>query len=265
LRRSTVSQEASDEATAFGNLISGTGNEDQIAPPTSGSFTLATLRGQERQQQIEMASEALASRLDAIRQRGNRIKKALPVNAVGKDLLDKLYSTKVKNVGSKVLFSPETINDLAPLQLLIAINYLVGSQDNGTKRLTDEVKKYTWGTGDKPFPSWIKYMKNVAYGLNRNEQDIRIPFASATLAEATPKYFIDLFNNIKTGAIPQLRRDIERSRVRFIEEEGRPLEAAEFEFLPEDAPIDQAPIPGAPGAARGGGSGRCGGRGGARH
>jgi len=216
LRRSTVSQEASDEASAFSNLLTGAGNEDQLQNLQSG-FSMATVRGQERQQQVEMASEALASRLDALRQRQNRIKLPLPKPAVGKDIIDMLYRSKTKVAGNRVLYSPETIHDLNPLQLLVSINFNVQQFENGFQKLTNEVKKYTWGSSERPSDTWLLDLKKVALAMNRREQDVRIPFASASLSVPTSKY-IDLLNDIKQGAIPELRRDIEQGRIELMRE-----------------------------------------------
>jgi hypothetical protein len=253
LRRSAVSQEASDEASAFGQLITGSGDADMIPPPSQGSFSMATLKGQERQQQIEMASEALASRLDAMRQRGLRIKKALPFPAVGKTILEALYKQKTKSVGSKVIFTPETIEDLAPLQLLMSINMNALSDKNGFNKLTKEVMKYTWKTGDLPAPRLTEHLRKVAYAMNNNEQDIRIPYASAVLptSVANPTIYAELFQNIKNGAVPNLSNEISRGRRLFIEAESSDLRATDFEELPDigggaTTAINAVPIPGAP-------------------
>jgi hypothetical protein len=275
LRRSTVSQEASDEASAFSNLLTGAGNEDQLQNLQSG-FSMATLKGQERQQQVEIASEALASRLDALRQRQNRIKLPLPRPAVGKDIIDMLYKSKTKVAGNRVLYSPETIHDLNPLQLLLSINFNVQQFENGFQKLTNEVRKYTWGSTERPSDTWLIDLKKVALAMNRREQDVRIPFASASLSVPTSKY-IDLLNDIKQGAIPQLRRDIEQGRVELMREinadelplegvAGPPLEGrgavnttrsrrrlpAEVAPQLEVLEMAQPPVPGAPNVGGGG-------------
>jgi hypothetical protein len=250
LRRSQVSQEASDEAVAFNNSLQGLGDQDRldISKAASG-FSMATLRGQERQQQIEIASEALASRLEALRQRQVRIKLPLPTAVVGKDILDSLYMSKGKKSGDKVLYSPETIQEINPLQVLLAINWSVQNNPNGFKNLTDEVKKYTWGTSTKPSENWLKDLRSVAYALNKNEQNIRIPFASASLSVPTSKY-IELLNNIKTGAEPGLRKAIEKGRITLLEELGS-LRTSDFEMLPTGENVQptsdmtQRPLPGA--------------------
>lgn len=239
LRRSTVSQEASDEATAFSNLI--TGVEEGFTAPTQTSYSMATMKGQERQNQVDIAAEGLASRLDAIRQRQTRMKMPLPKAAVGKDILDKLYRIKAKKSGDKVLYSPETIDSLNPLQLLISINYNAQAFPLGFQKLVTEVKKYTWGTTDKPSDTWLIDLKKVAYAMNKSEQGIRIPFASATLGDVKAKDYVDLLNNIKTGAIPKLRQDIDDGRVELIKE-----------FNTDDIPVTEGnieltrPAPGEP-------------------
>lgn len=231
LRRSTVSQEASDEATAFSNLITGAGSEDQLKNLPSG-FSMATLKGQERQQQVEMASEALASRLETLRQRQIKIKLPLPKAAVGKEIINEIYRVKTTSAGKRVLFSPETIHDMNPLQLLLSINWNAQNFENGFKKLTDEVKKYSWGNSERASDTWLHDFRKVAYAMNKGEPDVRIPFASISLSIPTYKY-IDLLNNIKTGANPELRKDIESGRVELMRE----INTDEFPFEVVSAPV----------------------------
>lgn len=237
LRRSTLTQEASDEATAFSNLI--TGIEDGFVAPTQSSFSMATRKGQERQTEIETAAEGLASRLEAIRQRQNRIKMVLPKPVIGKEILTKLYTSKSKKAGEKILFSPETIDSLNPLQLLVAINdstiRLYPAGGSSTKKLTDELKKYSWGTPENPSPTWINDLRKVALAMNRGEQNIRIPFVSATLPDVKSKDYINLLKSIKEGAVPKLKIDMDSAAVALRADE-------DYEEVPAEAPVP-APAP----------------------
>jgi hypothetical protein len=242
LRRSMATQEASDEATAFSNLI--TGVEGEFVPPSQGSFSMATLKGQERQNQIEIASEGLASRLEAIRQRQTRIKMSLSKAVVGKKILDELYRQKTKKSGEKILFSPETIDTLNPLQLLVAINdsaaRLYPAGGSSIKKLTDELKKYSWGTPENPSATWIEDLRKVAYAMNRGDQNIRIPFVSATLPNVKAKDYIDVLNAIKQGAVPRLKIDMDSAAMALRADE-------DFEELSGEAPAPRAaPAPAAP-------------------
>lgn len=265
LRRSTVSQEASDEATAFGQLITGSGNEDQLKDMQNG-FSMATVKGQERQQQIEVAAEGLASRLDAIRQRATRIKKALPLPIVGKAILDLLYRDKTASAGKKVLYSPETIETLSPLQLLLAINYNVArTGEAGVKKLSTEAKKYFWKVGDAVSPKLLTDLRKVAYAMNNDEQSIRIPFPSASNpAGVDNKTYAELFQNIKNDGIPGLVELAKKGKIQFLEDEGSELQPGDYQNIesrrPSVAPgniivstavtgnpMAQAPVPGAPG------------------
>ena len=267
LRRSTVSQEASDEATAFSNLLTGASDEDQLKNLPSG-FSMATLKGQERQQQVEVAAEGLASRLDAIRQRQFRIKKSLALPVIGENILKALYKEKSKSVGTKVLYSPETIETLSPLQLLISINdNVVRLGDRGVTKLVKEVKKYNWKVGDTVSPKLVADLRDVAYAMNNYEQSIRIPFSSASNpVNVTNATYAELFQNIKNGAITGLSEAATRGRRIYFESEGEalPLRESDFETLPNtitnyfsssvtNNPMAQAPIPGASGAPSGGG------------
>jgi uncharacterized protein YjiS (DUF1127 family) len=266
LRRSTASQEASDEASAFSNLITGAGNEDILPAPSSGSFSMATLRGQERQQQIEIASEALASRLDSIRQRQQRVKMPLPKPVFVKKILEDLYRNKSKSAGNKVIYSPETIQDLNPLQLLLAINWSMQSEANGFQRIKKELAKYTWGTAENPSGNFLNDLRMVAYAMNKNSQDIRIPFASASM-NYDVKEIINTLNDIKTSSSPQLRSEIEQGRMDLLremtaeEEQAMVVNPTVMQPIPRtqratsrkvrpaapEAPqMDEAPVPGAP-------------------
>jgi hypothetical protein len=199
-RRSDMSQEAQDEAIAFSNALTGAGDQDRInLNNTASGYSMATMRGQERQQQIEKASEALASRLEAIRQRAVRIKMALATPVIGEEILTKLYDSKGKKAGDEVLFTPETIQELNPLQVLLSINNSVQSQPNGLRSLTEAAKRYNFGTPERPSPNLIKDMKEIAALLNGGEQNVRIPFASSTAVIPVPK-LVDLLNSFKSSS-----------------------------------------------------------------
>jgi len=247
LRKSAVSQETSDEATAFSQLISGSGNEDQLKDMQNG-FSMATIKGQERQQQIEIAAEGLASRLDAIRQRQFRIKRALPLPVVGKEILDNLYREKSKSVGNKVLYSPETLDTLAPLQLLLSINYNVARRgEAGVSKLSREAKKYTWKTGETVSPRLLADLRTLAYSMNDDEQSIRIPFPSASNPiGVTNATYAELLQNIKNDAIPGLSERARKARIQILDDEATEIPRADISELPS---MDEAPIPGAPGVA----------------
>jgi hypothetical protein len=266
LRRSTVSQEASDEATAFGQMLT----EGEIPAPSQGSFSMATMRGQERQQQIEMASEALASRLDTLRQRAVRMKFPLPKPIFAKEILDLLYRSKAKNPGNKVIYSAESIQDMNPLQLLLSINWSIQHEPNGFQNLKRELGKYTWGTEAEPSKNLVTDLKKVAYALNKNNFDTRIPFASSSVPFSNSK-LVAILSDLKTTNSPELRREIEMGRQELMREinsdeipmsEGgvidlisrpsgsrsrRPSVQAPSLDTVTGNPMAQAPIPGAPG------------------
>jgi hypothetical protein len=266
LRRSTVSQEASDEATAFSQLITGSGNEEQIKN-MQGGFSMATLKGQERQNQIEIAAEGLASRLDAIRQRQNRIKKGVATPIIGEEILKALYREKSKSVGDKVLYSPETIDSLSPLQLLLTINNNVEKMGTpGIAKLSREVKKYYWKVGDTVSPKLISDLRSVAYAMNNSEQSVRVPFPSASNpVGVSANTYAELFQNLKNDGIPNLQEKARRGRIRFTDEEASEMRPEDFQVLPDllapaneavaGNPMAQPQIPGAPNVGGGGGGG----------
>ena len=204
LRKTNLSQESIDEQAAFNTRLA----EGEIPLPSSGAFSLATLRGQERQLQIENASEALASRLETIRSRANRILLPLPRNIVGKQILDAVYKEKgEKKVGNRVLSASETIEDLKNLQLLIALNLLTVALPNGYDKLTNLVKDYTWGSEDKPSDTLIDDLKKVIIDMNGGELNIRIPFASV-LKPVSNKQLVNILQNVKTNVSGALEKEI---------------------------------------------------------
>lgn len=270
LRRSMISQEAGDEQQAFSQMLS----EGEIPAPPQGAFSMATLKGQERQQQVEMASEALASRLDTLRQRAVRMKFPLPKPVFAKEIIDALYKSKAKSPGNRVIYSPETIQDMNPLQLLLAINWSVQHEANGFNNLKREVGKYSYGTEADPSKTLVADLKKIAYALNKNNYDIRIPFPSSSVPFTVGK-LVNILTDIKTTSSPALRAEIESGRVELMREInadelpvaeggdvtvlGRTNRATSRKNrnrgLPAEAnqdavtgnPMAQAPVPGAPG------------------
>jgi hypothetical protein len=251
--RSESAQEAEDEAIAFSNALTGSGDQAKINLDGAASgYSMATLRGQERQQQIEMASEALASRLEALRQRATRVKYALASPVIGEDILNKVYNEKGKKAGDLILFTPETIQELNPLQVLLSINNSVQAQPNGAKALTDAVKRYSWGTPERPSPNLLKDLKAVAVSLNRGEQNVRIPFASATEVIPVAK-LVDLLNGLKSGSA-DIRSKIEQGRAKLLgKEEVVATSSARPPPPPGGGAVRSAEEPAAP---RGGGLAR---------
>jgi len=248
LRRSQVSQEASDEAVAFNNSLQGLGDQDKLDLSNAASgFSLATVKGQERQLQIEMASEALASRLDNLRQRSLKIKKALPDPIVGEDKMKALYSMNRKAAGNKVFYTPETIQELNPLQLLIALNVaLVAKPSFETIPLAESaIRAQTWGSGKEPDPNWLSKFREVVYLLNNSEQSIRIPYASSTVSDLKTEYIIDLMNSIKNGSMADFRNKVRLGRENFIAAEEISTDTIPTEpgGVPQGVPRAPRPAP----------------------
>jgi hypothetical protein len=257
LRKSNISQEASDEATAFSQLITGSGAQDAIPPPSSGSFSMATLRGQERQNQIELAAEGLASRLETLRARGERIIKPIPANVVGKKELDALYERKKKKAGNKVLYSLETIQDMSNLQLLIALNIATIIRRDGIaelKRLLLEAG--VLGVGEVPASDLTTKLKGIVQAMNGNEPNIEIPFRSDTTALPNAR-LLTILNDIKTSNSETLAREARTAGevyLREINADDIPFaEGPTMVLAPEETATtarDEFPIPGAPGPRR---------------
>lgn len=195
LRKTALTQESADEQSGFNRLVS----EGEIKAPDGGAFSFATLKGQERQMQVEMAAEGLASRLETLRARGNRIIKPLPANIVGKEVLDALYKNKSeKKPGNRVLYSLETIQDMRPLQLLIALNLATITNSNGGTKLHSILQKYSFGTAEEPSKTLLTDLKSIVIEMNANESNIEIPFVSAVMGVKDAK-LVDILQEFKTS------------------------------------------------------------------
>jgi len=180
LRKTQMSQESADEQGAFNRLLS----QGEIQAPPSGAFSMATLRGQERQAQVESVAEGLASRLETLRARGNRIIKPLPKNIIGSQVLDALYNRKGKKVNNSVLYSLETIQDMRHMQLLIALNLAVVNRGfDGIRALKKAISEAgALGAGEVPVADFTNKLKMIVLKVNRNEPNIEIPFVSDVTA-----------------------------------------------------------------------------------
>ncbi len=205
--RSTETKEATDEQTAFSNLMA-TG---QIPQPDSGSYSLATMKGQEQQNEMELQSEVLASRLEALRLRQRKTKVTLAEPIFAKDLVKKMYSRRGKKVSESVLSVPENIQDMTPSQLILSINQNLSTQPNGLAKLQKELNTHVWGTGDKPSSSWLNSLKQVAYKMNNSNFVADIP--SLTQEPLTVKYLLDLVNEMKNDRNPGLKLEVDKARM----------------------------------------------------
>jgi len=213
LRKTQMSQESADEQGAFNRLLT----EGQIPAPAQGSYSFATLKGQERQMQVENAAEGLASRLETLRARGARIILPLPPNIIGKDVLDKLYNDKGKKQGLTSLYSLETIQDMRPTQLLIALNLATIALPFGYTNLASQVRAYTWGSEDKPATTLITDLKEIVQFMNKGEPNISIPLASATASNLNSAKLVNILQNIKTSANDQMKREYETAHKEYVE------------------------------------------------
>lgn len=273
LRKSALTQESADEQTAFNNLLT----SGEIKNPAGGAFSMATLRGQERQNQIELASEGLASRLETLRARGRRIIKPLPDNIVGEQVLKALYDRKDKAKTNKVLYSLETIQDMRPLQLLIAMNLL--AVKGGPSKVADLkniiLAQGVLGSGGVPSQDLLTKFKTIVVELNAGEPNIEIPFASDS-TNLPMSNVLTILDDIKTSNNTALARRSETARTEY-EREMREIDASEIP-LAEGPPLSMgrqlsaqelrdrriqaisqvpasmtvAPVPGAPGVGGGG-------------
>jgi hypothetical protein len=256
LRRSALTQEAADEQTAFNNLLVGSGDE-MIPPPSEGAYSFATMRGEQRQTQIELVAEGLAARLETIRNRTNRVRLPLPNIVVGKDVLKKLYRDKDKKVGDNVLFSLETIQDMRTLQLIMALNMILALNKNSFTTLISELNARSFGTEQLPSPTIIEDLKEIVQLMNKNEPNISIPFASTNIPILNSRLVL-ILQEIKNNNNNQaLRRESEAAHKEYSGLMQRLMSQSIQSEVPAPAStmatakqaIAEVPIPGAPGNA----------------
>ena len=250
LRKSAMTQESADEQTAFNSLLS----RDQFGEMPSGAFSFATMKGQERQNQIELVAEGLESRLESLRARGRRIKRPLPSVVIAKDVLKTLYDNKNKKPGNEVLFSLETIQEMAPLQLLMALNIASIATTNGYTQLRTKLREFqipsTGEISSTQATALIANLKELVQYMNKQEPNIEIPFASATM-KIPNRLIAD--NLIEIRVNNSIKAEMEAAHQEYMnwmavwEELIRPnIRAPTAPAAPAPA-MDQAPIPGAPG------------------
>ena len=214
LRRSNQTQESQDEAQAFNQMLT----QGEIPAPSSGAFSLATLKGHDRQLQIENAQDTLAARLDTIRARGQRIMKPLPANIVSKEILDKLYSEKQRVKGNKALYSFETIEDLKTTQLLIAMNLATITNPRGIAALKEAINNHgPYGSPTEPAQDLTSRLRAIVLEVNGGEPNISIPYATAIVA--TPhKVIVQMLEDIKTSKSDTLSKQVKSARDDYLRE-----------------------------------------------
>lgn len=207
--------EARERQQAFATLAT----QGRIPEPDQGSFSLATLDGQDKQQKLDATSEALAARLESIRSRSTRILLPLPTNVIAKDLLDRIYANKGKRVADTVLFSSETIQDMRPLQLLIALNMAISLDRGAYSRITRALAGRNLGTPERPSPTVMNTLKEVAQIANNGEPNISIPFVSTNVPISNSQ-LVSILQDIRTSG--SIRSEAAAAVKKYDSEGGEP-------------------------------------------
>ena len=223
------------------------------------------MQGQERQNQIELASEGLAARLESIRNRATRVYEPLPDVLVAKDVLDRLYREKNKKPYQKALFSSETIQDMRALQLLIALNLRLSSDKQSVRTLLAELNSRSFGTVDRPNPNILEDLKTIVQKMNKNEGNISIPFASSAISISNPQ-LVTILQDMRTAGINLVAENARKAMTQTLKQPDDMSDSQDMPGSPvspalprrSDIPgmsggmtarqaIAQAPVPGAPG------------------
>jgi len=213
LRKTNMTQESADEQTAFNQLLS----KDELPMPESGSYSFATMKARDRQNQVELVAEGLESRLESLRARGKRIKKPLPPIVVAKKILKEVYDNKSKKPGNDVLYSLETIQEMSHIQLLIALNTASIVSTKGYAELITKLNEFQIPTTEVinqvEGVKLMKHLKELVQFMNKGEPNIEIPFASVTM-KVTSKEIADVLISIKTTT--GLKAEMEKAHKQFM-------------------------------------------------
>lgn len=208
LRRSRLTQEAADEQTAINNLIS-TGESVS---------TLPMVQSQEREVQIENARDSVAARLEALRQRGNRIMIPLPTVVFGRDIIEPVYRRKNKASGKPARFTLESIQDAPAFVHVVSINQSLVTAPNDDKRrqLVGYLQAQQLERRDgRPVPHIRDILKNAAILLHTEENQY-LPFAgdSIPLNDEQIVRALDAYKSLEPG----MARAVEAARRGYVED-----------------------------------------------
>lgn len=131
-RRVPDTQEAQDEQAAVNYLISqGAAGQVTSAPQ---------LEGLERSDAIQKQRESAASKLEALRSRGNKIMLPLPgISFFSEPLLRQIYGTR--KPGEQTYFTTEDSQSLSPTQAITAINLLLSTDPVVTTRASQLLRE----------------------------------------------------------------------------------------------------------------------------
>jgi hypothetical protein len=254
LRKTNLSQESVDEQSAFNSLLA----RGQLGEMPPGAFSFATLKAQERQNQVELAAEGLEARLESLRARGRRIKRPLLNILIAKDVLSRLYQDKSKKVGNEVFYTLETIQEMNPLQLVIALNNAIASDARGYDSFIDKVMQFPIPTSQvldaTQSALLLQNMKELVQSVNKDEPNIQIPFANASSSiPVNMNKLASILNAAKTDGLlkaEQAKAYKEYLQLMQVWEELTRDIVVPPSREPLSASMTTRPIPGAPGSVR---------------
>jgi len=239
LRKSKLTQESADEQAAVNNFISEATPEARQMFTTSG-FSAATVDAKTREDALLSKREALASRLESIRNRGKRITGRLPELLIAPKILQPIYDLYNRKPGDKTYKTAEVIQEMNINQVLLAINQLVATKKNALPRLSTELKNVNFGSEDKIASDTLEKLRNAVLAINV-DSIIDIPFASTTTV-VNKRELWNAINDIKRpskGLIDKAKKE----RLTFVAEgEGEPIKAGEAVSLDEQVPAPP-PLP----------------------
>jgi hypothetical protein len=183
----------------------------------SSAYSAATLKGAERQVAIENTAELLGSRLEALRNRSNKLKVLLPAMIFAPEVLKQLYGDKKPN--SEVLSTNAVIQDLTLPQLIYSINknLVLAGKPN---KLFDLLKAKNFGTPAKPVTADVvrQNLINIAYQMNNRNQMDNIAFANKNISIPLSK-IVESIVSIKNN--PELISQLNRGHQLIIYSEAQ--------------------------------------------
>jgi len=121
LKRTAMTSEAADRLTAMNQAFTDEATDEAgITQNTNTGKSFATLQGLERENELERHKDLVASRLEILRNRGNKIMGPLPKPIIGEELVSRLFGDKKKH--ERVRFEEVLIDTASPAELLVAAN-----------------------------------------------------------------------------------------------------------------------------------------------
>jgi len=248
LRRTTMTEESAQEQSAMATLLAqGDGLNNDINEMTKqyskGFYDLTggtavnsgisanTFNVMRKQEAIENRKESLLANLDNLRMRQEKRKIPLPQIVIAPRILGELYG--VSKPTNMVETSAEIIETLDATHLFLSMNVSIVTRKVPIQTVKSLIqnKMNLIGIRQRPLPTIVQALREIARQLNDDNPNMRIPFARRTNVKPKPELIADeLFNILGEGT--DFNTTINSAHNVFVS--GlQAMEASDYETLPE--------------------------------